>query len=467
MSDAGSVLFRDVELDRARRDVLVLDGRVHRIGSQLRPEGDCEVVDAHGGELLSGLHDHHVHLAALAAARTSVQLGPPEVTTPEQFASALATAHAELPPGQWLRGVGYHESVAGPLDREVLDRLVPSRPVRVQDRSGKRWTLSSVGLRLIAADASAHPGIERDRDGRPSGVVERADDWLAQVLGGDLPDLAVVGRMLADLGVTAVTDCTPYRDAAALAGLAAAAASGQLPQRVHVTGGPELAEHRAPPPLHLGPVKVLLDEDRLPPLDQFVEWIRAAHAAGRSVAVHVVTAASLAYSLAAWGEAGAHSGDRIEHGSVITPEAAARVAALGLTVVTQPGFVAARGDRYLAEVDPDEVPHLYRCASLLELGIPVAGSTDAPYTDPDPWSAIRAAVDRRTPSGELLGGSERLPLRRAVQLFTGHPLDPGRSQRRVEVGAAADLCLLGRPLREEEPPTAADVRATYRGGVRI
>ena len=469
MNDARTVLFRQVHVDGRHTDVLVGGGRIERVEPQLDPAA-CSpdvVVDGEGGALLPGLHDHHVHLAALAAAMGSVAVGPPGVSNAEQFATALAAADRRLPTGSWLRAVGYHQSVAGPLDRELLDRLVPDRPLRVQDRSGKRWTLNSAGLDALGADRAGPPGVERDRRGQPTGVVERADDWLARALGGDFPDLAEVGRTFAAAGVTHLTDCTPYRDPSGPSALAAAAASGALPQVVVVTGGVELADHHVEPPLVRGPVKVVLDEDQLPDLATVVEWIRTAHAADRPVALHLVTAASLAYALAAWQDAGTRPGDRVEHGSVVTPDAADRLAQLGLTVVTQPGFVAERGDRYLAEVDPDDLPHLYRCGSLLSRGIPVAGSSDAPYSEPDPWAAVLAATERTTRTGRVLGHGEQITLEQAIRLFTGDPLDPGRAHRRVAVGAPADLCLLDRPLAGPSVPTAADVRATYRAGVRI
>lgn len=467
-SDPGSVLFRDVEVDGVRTDVVVDGGTVRALAPGLvRPPG-VEEVDGRGGALLPGLHDHHVHLAALAAATASVRVGPPHVTSVEDLASALTEADRSLPAGAWLRAVGYHESVAGSLDRDLLDRLVPSRPVRILDRTGIRWTLNSAALSLVGADHAAHPGIGRDDRGRPTGPVDRGDEWLREVAGATPPDLAAVGRRLAELGVTGVTDCTPYRDVDGPGLLAAAVTSGALPQRVHVTGGPELIGTAVPAPLHPGPVKLVLDDDRLPDLDELVGIVRAAHAAGRAVAIHLVTAATLAYALAAWDAAGVSPADRIEHGSVITPAAARQIARLGVTVVTQPGFVAERGDRYLLDVDADEVPHLYRCGSLLGLGIPVAGSSDAPYTDPDPWRAVQAAVDRRTRDGEVLGPDERVPVERAIALFLGHPDDPGRRRRRIAPGAPADLCLLHRPLRgTATAPTADDVRATYRAGIPI
>ena len=467
MSAAGSILFVDVRVRGVRCDVLVDDGRIARVdpagAAPARRLGPVDVVDGYGGELLPGVHDHHLHLAALASSMGSIDAGPPVVSTLPQLADALTGADAALPDGRWIRAVGYHESVAGPLDRELLDRIVPTRPTRVQDRSGLRWSLNSAALDRIGAHDSSHPGIVRDTHGRPTGALDRADDWIRAAIGGEFPDLAPVGRELARLGVTGVTDCTPYEDLSGPAAIAAAVSTGVLPQQVVLTGGLGLLDRELPPEVLRGPVKLVLDEPRLPELADLVDAIEAAHGDGRCVALHVVTGATLAFAIAAWRQAGATHGDRIEHGSVIDAAAIAPLAELGLTVVTQPAFVAERGDRYLAEAD-DDPDDLYRCATLLAHGVPVALSSDAPYTSPDPWRAIDAAVRRRTPPGHPQGPAPPVTVPRAHELFTGDPQDPGRRHRRVEPGAAADLVLLHRPLDGETLPSASDVRATYRAG---
>ena len=86
----------------------------------------------------------------------------------------------------------------------------------------------------------------------------------------------------------------------------------------------------------------------------------------------------------------------VEHAAVAPPDVASRLAKLSLTVVTQPNFVRERGDAYLADVEPRDRPWLYRGRGLLEASVPLGGGTDAPFGDPDPWAAMRAAVDRRT-----------------------------------------------------------------------
>lgn len=139
-----------------------------------------------------------------------------------------------------------------------------------------------------------------------------------------------------------------------------------------------------------------------------------------------------------------------------------------LTVVTQPAFVSERGDEYVRGVDPDDVEHLYRCGSLLAAGVRVAGSTDAPYSAPDPWRSMRAAVSRATASGAVVGRGESVSPRRALQLFLGSPHDPGGPPRTIAPGAAADLCLLASPLSAALERLAADaVIATICSGAVV
>jgi predicted amidohydrolase YtcJ len=309
--------------------------------------------------------------------------------------------------------------------------------------------------------------VERDAAGRATGRIWRGDAWLRSRLADAPPSLQAVGRQLAAYGVTAVTDASVTTDGEAAARLAAAVRSGELPQRLRLmSGGPLEAPKDGA--FTVGPVKVLLDDHDLPPLDDFIAWIGRARGWSRSVAVHCVTAAELAVTLAAFEAVGALPGDRIEHGGVIPAEAITVIRDLQLTVVTQPAFVAERGDRYLAEVEPAEQADLYRCASLIAAGVPVAASSDAPYASPDPWQGVAAAVSRRTRGGRSLGETEQVRAADALSLYLGHPVAPGGPIRRIEVGERADLCLLKAPLREAlEVPSASLVAATLVGGFRV
>jgi predicted amidohydrolase YtcJ len=459
------LLIGDVEVDGRRVSVAVSDGRIVPITDRSDLAAAVE-VDGHGGALIAGLHDHHLHVTATAAAGMSVDVSHVGAGDVDGLAAALRAADADHPPDVWLRVVGYHESIAGDLDRHDLDRWVPRRPVRLQDRTGARWTLNSAGAAAVDLLHAAEGGIERDSRGVPTGRLHRADDWLRRRLPpGGRPDLAGVGRRLATMGVVGVTDTTAWADPTGFTVLADAVIGGDLPQRVTVTGGPELTDVLPPAEVGWGPVKVVLDDAEYPAIDELAAQIDAAHALGRSVAFHTVTRASLVLAVAALESATRRAGDRLEHGAVIPPELFEAIRGLALTVVTQPGFVRERGDRYLADVDPDDVPHLYRCRSLLDAGIPVAASSDAPYSDLDPWAGMRTSMSRRTLGGGVLGEDERVDAATALQLWQGAADDPGGPPRRVGQGQAADLVLLDRPLAALlEHPCAEAVVATIVGG---
>ena len=169
-------------------------------------------------------------------------------------------------------------------------------------------------------------------------------------------------------------------------------------------------------------------------------------------------------TIAALREAGGHPGDRIEHAAVVPSDCLADLAELDVTVVTQPNFVAERGDQYLAEVPTAEHDQLWRVASLLEAGVPVALSTDMPFGDGDPWAAMRAAVYRTTPSGAVLGRGECVSARTALTMFLGSAEHPARP-RLIEPGEPADLCVLSvTPQTALAELDAGMVAATIIGG---
>lgn len=413
-----SMLIRNARLDGRVID-LRLDGeRITEIGPGLRGE---ELFDAEGATVLPGLVDHHLHLHAMAAADASVNLAGLDVT---EAAAALAAAPAD--PHGWIRAVG----LAADLDGAALDALHPHRPVRAQHRSGAQWTVNGAGARLLRLDGADHPGIERDGTGAATGRLRRADAWLRKRLAGGLPDLTAVGQKLAGYGITAVTDATPDVDTFD---------ASALPQRVTLLGVGLEAE--PPPGVAVGPFKMVLADSGLPDLDDLSARIAAAHGTGRAVAVHCVTREALALLLAAFDAVGTVPGDRVEHAALVPPEVIPLLAARGLRVVTQPGFLAHRGDHYLRDVPPYDHADLYRCASLLAGGVPVALSSDAPHGPLDPWAVMTAATTRTTRGGSVVNPHERLDPATALAGYTAPAHDPGGPPRRIETGAEADLVL--------------------------
>jgi predicted amidohydrolase YtcJ len=448
------MLIRNAQVEGKRRvDIRIDDTRIVAVGAEMITKAQEQVIEADGGAVFPGLHDHHIHLAAYAAALDSVQCGPPQIEDEEDFAKLLAGLNEEN--GSWLRGVGYHESVAGPIDRDFLDRFIQARPVRIQHRSGRLWIFNSAGIDALRPSDS--DPLEREAE-RFTGRLYDGDIWLRKKLGSHFPYLGRASRELARWGVTGVTDATASNDHNALARFDAAQARRELLQSVLVMGDDSLNSiSRA------GPRKFHLHEAALPNFNQTVSSIERAHVAQRSVAFHCVTRTDLAFALAALDAAGARPGDRIEHASIAPPELVALMRQLGVVVVTQPNFIFERGDRYIAEVPGEDLPWLYPVARLA--GVNVAGGTDAPFGSANPWLLMDAAVHRRTRSGRVIGPEDRISPEAALSLFLGKPTEPGGSARRVTVGETADLMVLDRPWEQARQHLAGvGVRATLRAG---
>ena len=405
------LIQRATTLDGVVADLRV-GTRIDEVAATLAPRHGEDVLDAAGGTVLPGLHDHHVHLHSAAAAETSLRVGPPQVRDRASLASLLASTDAG--DDGWIRAVGYHDSVAGPLDRAALDAMVPSVPLRIQHRSGVLWMLNSAGL--------ARVGLAEHPDGR----LRSAESW-SDALSRSATDLAHLSDRLARYGVTGITDATPDLGIGDIVRLTELHRHGELRQHVHC----------------LAPGKRILHDDDLN-LEHLADWIADRHRNGGPVAIHCVTAAQLVVTIAALRQAGTHPQDRIEHAAVAPSDCLSDLAELAVTVITQPNFVAERGDQYLDEVPAAEHDQLWRVASLLRADVPVAFSTDMPFGRADPWAAARAAVHRTTAGGAVLGADERIPARTALTMFFGYAGQPNRI-RTLQAGEPGDVCVLGVP----------------------
>jgi len=437
-------------------DLRIENGRILNIDDGLAARAGEEIIDAAGGALFPGLHDHHIHLAAYAAAIDSVMCGPPAVGTAEELAHLLRRLNGES--RTWIRGVGYHESVAGFIDRVFLDRLIPARPVRIQHRSGRLWILNTAAIEALRP--SADDPLER-RDGQFTGRLYDSDAWLRTRMGGRFPNLARASRELAKWGLTGITDATASNNLQTFALFERARENGELLQSVLVMGDDSLNGVR-----NSGPRKFHLHEAALPDFGETVAAIARAHEYQRPVAFHCVTRTDLSFALAALESAKSRPGDRVEHASIAPPEMVGLIRRLGVTVVTQPSFVFERGDSYLDDVEPEDVPWLYRVAGLS--GIPVAAGTDAPFGTANPWLLMQAAIERKTRSGRILGLGERIAPESALALFLGDPEAPGGAVRRVAVGETADLILLDRSWRKARENLAElEISVTLKTGHAI
>ena len=158
MSDG--LLVVGVDVDGERVDVRCAGGVVAAVGADVTPRPGETVVRG-AAAAIPGLHDHHLHLMAMAARRrTRSDVGAERVSDGEGLARVLAGGRCGLGRRGWLRAVGYHERDLGRLDRWTWTGSSGADRLRVQHRSGHLWVLNSAGCRAVGLDVG-------DVDGPP------------------------------------------------------------------------------------------------------------------------------------------------------------------------------------------------------------------------------------------------------------------------------------------------------------
>jgi predicted amidohydrolase YtcJ len=200
------------------------------------------------------------------------------------------------------------------------------------------------------------------------------------------------------------------------------------------------------------------------------EVVAAATGQGIRVATHAVGNEGVDMVLDAY-EASRSSLDRggvprIEHATFIDDRQIARIADLGIAVVTQPVFL---GLPAFGSAPPIPGISCMPLRRLLDRGVLVVSSSDHPVAGYDPLDGMRRAVSRRTVSGHRHEPDECVSLPEALAMVTrAAARAAGLSDvGSLEVGQRANAVLLSGPLETEADLEAAHVRATWLDGERV
>jgi predicted amidohydrolase YtcJ len=473
--------------------VAINGGRIAWVGSNSDLPGlaqrGVKVIDCQGQTLLPGFIDAHCHLMAYASSLLAVDCGPRAVTSIEDIVRALRERARRTPPGLWIRAAGYDESALSEARhpcRRDLDEAAPGHPVRLDHRSGHACVLNSMALDRVGISAGTPDpeGGVIDRDwstGEPTGLLLEMSDYLS----GRIPPLSqeelrqgvrLASQRLASLGVTSVQDATHSNAVERWDAFGRLKDEGVFAPRITMMVGYERLDEflerglrfgSGDANLSLGAVKLMLTMTTgalWPPAEELRRIVLRARASGFQVAIHAVEAEAVAAAAEALAQAGGRGvRDRIEHSSECPPHALDRLRASRAVVVTQPAFVFYSGRRYLSEVSEEMQPWLYRLRSLLDAGLTLAASSDAPIAEPNPLVGIYAAVTRRADTGEVVGELEGVSVSDALRMHTlggAYAAFQESDRGSIEVGKLADLVLLDRDPTRVEADELRHVKAT-------
>jgi predicted amidohydrolase YtcJ len=140
-------------------------------------------LDAHGATVLPGFNDSHAHLLSGGLAMSQLDLiDAKSLDAIKDAIRIYAGAHPDRP---WIRGRGwYYEPFAGLPTRQLLDQLVPDRPVYLEAYDGHTGWANTKALAAAHITRRTknppHGTIVKDaRTGEPTGaLVESAMDLV-------------------------------------------------------------------------------------------------------------------------------------------------------------------------------------------------------------------------------------------------------------------------------------------------
>jgi predicted amidohydrolase YtcJ len=170
----------------------IRDGRFIAVGSDASVLGTkgprTRIVDLHGGSVLPGFNDTHVHLTAGEALDTQVDLT--DVHSIADIRAAIAARAKRSKPGEWIAGTrGWWEYQLAEKrlpTRADLDAAAPANPVAIP---GPHYVIANsraLALAGITRDTPDPQGGEiwKDPNGEPSGLLM---DNAARLVTGLLP----------------------------------------------------------------------------------------------------------------------------------------------------------------------------------------------------------------------------------------------------------------------------------------
>ena len=203
--------------------------------------------------------------------------------------------------------------------------------------------------------------------------------------------------------------------------------------------------------------------------------IAQAHAKGLQVGVHATGDAAIDAAVEGFLKAQAESPGRdrrhyIIHGDFISAATARKLAQNNLGLTMQPRIKTLISDQEEGVVGEARAAYEWPMRTVLEAGVVLGASSDAPVQQPDWRKGIASAVLREADgSGRVSGPKERIGAAQALTAYTlgSAWLEHAEGQKgSLEPGKLADMCILDRNILAIEPREIPQARvlATLVGG---
>lgn len=529
---AKRIITMDPSLPEATH-VAVLDGKVLGVGplEELQDLGPYQLNEQFAHQYVyPGFVEGHSH-ALEGAMWNYLYLGYFPRHNPEgkrfagnqslaQIQQSLLLHARHLPAGEPLIAWGFDPVyfTGARLDKQVIDQVLPDRPVVIFHANLHLMTINSAMLAQTSlAEHADIEGVMLGSDGQPNGELREMAAMFAvfEALGRSIfeevastSSLINYAKAAQRTGITTITDLYNPLSDAGVAGLQEVTQNSHYPVRlVPAMAALDWQNHQGiervlqcqeknSDQLHFGLVKLMTDGSiqgfsarmlwpgyhnghdngiwNAPP-ETLKQIVLDYHQAGLQLHIHTNGDEAVEFILDAIEEAQtlwyrADHRHTLQHCQFISQAQMRRAAKLGVCLNMFVNHIYYWGDIHREQtLGYSRSRRMQPLRSALALGVPVAMHSDAPVTPLGPLFSMWCATERQTASGQRLGEHEMLTIEQAlyaVTLGAAYTLRLDHKVGSLEVGKFADMVVLDHDLYDI--PAAAlrdlEVKATVLGG---
>jgi len=521
----GSVVTVD-PADRICQAVATKGNKIIYVGSSeeaMAYKGqDTRVIDLSGKSLVPGFIDSHYHPILNGffgddEHASIIDISIKNCPTIGDILSMVKKAAKNRPQGTWISMMGYNQnSIAEKrhVTREELDQAAPHHPVQCMHISGHVSIYNSMALSTIGvstpADAAKYPKNEIEvHENRLTGLVYDHTHFLLWSKVGYTREQQYKAAMKSN-GLLLRNGITSVHDAGECGEVSYQLMKELCEKRIFkprssmmihsIFGKPfSLAENKAfiegghlsgegNPYFRFGACKFMIDggtsapscatrkpyshDPSLPGIlgwtrEETADYIEYIHKADCQATAHAVGDLAVEFMVEGYEKAMAayHREDprhRIEHCAIVDQNLIDRMAKLEICPSLNPGFLNWNGSNYVKFYGPERMKDFIALRSMIDAGVRVSISSDAPSGPMESMTLLDAAVNRidRT-TGEVLDQTQCITLPEALRLYTYNgAIATGEEKIKgsIEVGKLADFAVLSRDISTTLPQQIREVK---------
>jgi predicted amidohydrolase YtcJ len=469
------------------------------------------LLNAKGSTVLPGFNDTHIHIWKVGNLKTfMIDVRP--VKSLEEMLSVLSDFHQGHPEAQWITARGFNETSwpeAVMPTKKDLDKITRNKPIYVIHTSAHKAVANSKALELASVNAKTKipqgGEMQLGNDGQPCGIFSETAMGLisTHIPGYTKEELKTMVHSARDemysYGLTSATD--PAVDPLLMEAYHEMNRDQDLGFRLNAIPIllPDGSEHPYPVPdffsspfLNINTVKFFSDGGlssqtaalkrpynnskdhgilRLKK-SEYLALCRSSMNKGLGIATHAIGDAAIDLVIdvyKALSKAGSGILNRIEHLGLPSEKNLDDMANYNMATSMQAIFILELGRNFIKYLDKDYLDNCYPIKSVIQKGILMALSSDAPVVmNFDPLKGMESAINRSDQDGNIIAPQEAITISEALKAYT---IDAARISRAEDVGSLepgrlADLVMLdGDPLTTvPEQLTEIKVLKTFVGG---